>query len=586
MVGTAGHRAALRDREPAAGRPVVVRRAALGRPRPGDSRRGLRRDDAGAGAEPRAGEEGQDLPRDELRHESLRLRRAGDRQQRRPERRPPRSHGARLPGGRLGRHHPALRRTWTRRQAPDLPGLQLDRGRAGDLRERLRAARCRRSPSQVVPILECVEELDGGSSSPTGATRTRTAPPSSAPGDQNTFSPAPPNRGQPTAFAAGRVEDAFQVEFDGSELTWSLTGNKASASRNSKKCPGGSITITKRLVPKTTPAASRCGSTARSRGGAAAVGDGGSTGTIAVATGSRTVSETAAPGTKLGDYTIETVCRNGDRVVASSDESSVKVAVGRGDAIVCTITNNAEPDGPGVTPTLDCVLFKDGADDVAYWGYRNGSVRRGDDRGRKPVEPLRARQARPRSARRRSSPAPTPASSRPRSRPATATLTWTLSESTRDGERRLPGLQPDARAPQGHVPGRRPGQFQLRDQQRGRRRGRQRDDDRSPPDRDRRGHRQRDRSPGTSLADYDSRVECTRNGKVEMSPRRARRSTARWAGGDLVVCTFTNTRKGTPTRRPPNPPNPPTHRPAQPARRTRRRCRRLRPARRRSSTSP
>ena len=97
--------------------------------------------------------------------------------------------------------------------------------------------------------------------------------------------------------------------------------------------------------------------------------------------------------------------------------------------------------------------------------------------------------------------------------------------------------------------------------------------------------------PGTSLADYDSRVECTRNGKVDVSAQ-GTKVDGKVGRGDLVVCTFTNTRKGTPE--PPNPPrnpaNPPTrptrpHRPTR-RRRTRRRCRRLRQARRRSSTWP
>ena len=96
--------------------------------------------------------------------------------------------------------------------------------------------------------------------------------------------------------------------------------------------------------------------------------------------------------------------------------------------------------------------------------------------------------------------------------------------------------------------------------------------------------------PGTSLADYDSRVECTRNGKVDVSAQ-GTKVDGRVGRGDLVVCTFTNTRKGTRSRRThPTRRNPPTHRhlPTRPTRRrrTRRRCRRLRQARRRSSTWP
>ena len=57
---------------------------------------------------------------------------------------------------------------------------------------------------------------------------------------------------------------------------------------------------------------------------------------------------------------------------------------------------------------------------------------------------------------------------------------------------------------------------------------------------------------GTSLADYDSKVECTRT-----APSRSRSPGTKVDGtvaqGDTVVCTFTNTRKGTP----PQPPTPP-----------------------------
>ena len=50
---------------------------------------------------------------------------------------------------------------------------------------------------------------------------------------------------------------------------------------------------------------------------------------------------------------------------------------------------------------------------------------------------------------------------------------------------------------------------------------------------------------GTNLADYDSSVECTRNGKVEVSVKGTKVDGA-VANGDVVVCTFTNHRKGTP----------------------------------------
>ena len=68
-------------------------------------------------------------------------------------------------------------------------------------------------------------------------------------------------------------------------------------------------------------------------GGAAAVGDGDTTGTIAVSSGRHVVSESGANGTKLGDYAIQTVCSNGSEDVASSDGPSVRVTVRRGAAI-------------------------------------------------------------------------------------------------------------------------------------------------------------------------------------------------------------------------------------------------------------
>ena len=62
--------------------------------------------------------------------------------------------------------------------------------------------------------------------------------------------------------------------------------------------------------------------------------------------------------------------------------------------------------------------------------------------------------------------------------------------------------------------------------------------------------------PGTNLADYDSRVECTRNGTVQVSVT-GTKVDGEVRAGDTVVCTFTNTRKGTPPE-PPTPPHPPT----------------------------
>jgi hypothetical protein len=138
-------------------------------------------------------------------------------------------------------------------------------------------------PRPITPVLECIEALDGGFLAHFGydnPNATSVEPPT----DQNTFLPPPANRGQPTAFAPGRVEDAFQVEFQGGSLTWSLTGNRLTVSADSRPCQG-SITVTKRLVPSGDPGRFNLEIDGQVAGGASAVGDGGTTGTIAVTAG-------------------------------------------------------------------------------------------------------------------------------------------------------------------------------------------------------------------------------------------------------------------------------------------------------------
>ena len=118
-------------------------------------------------------------------------------------------------------------------------------------------------PKPLTPVVECVEKTANGFlahfgyRNPNGTTVEAT-------GDQNAFSPPPANRGQPTSFAADGMDDAFQVESDGSALTWHLTGSTATATSSSPAC-GGSITITKRLVPADDPGLFGLGSTVTSQ---------------------------------------------------------------------------------------------------------------------------------------------------------------------------------------------------------------------------------------------------------------------------------------------------------------------------------
>jgi len=61
-------------------------------------------------------------------------------------------------------------------------------------------------------------------------------------GNDNKFTPIPQDRGQTTSFQPGRVGEAFSVNFDGSNLVWTVKGPDGStrtttASKNSKACP-------------------------------------------------------------------------------------------------------------------------------------------------------------------------------------------------------------------------------------------------------------------------------------------------------------------------------------------------------------
>ena len=228
------------------------------------------------------------------------------------------------------------------------------------------------TPKPITPILECVENLGGGKFLAHFGYNNPNRRPSSRRRARTASRRRRTNRGQPNAFASGRVADAFQAELGGGALTWSLTGNTVTASSDSPRC-GGSITIVKKLVPPDDPGRFNLKIDGEVAGGAAAVGDQGTTGTIQVPSGSHMVSESGAPGTSLADYNVEIVCRDegptraGDR---GARDPSVEVQVRRGSEIVCTITNTAEQksDDRVVSPVLECVVFNDGSPDVAVLG--------------------------------------------------------------------------------------------------------------------------------------------------------------------------------------------------------------------------
>ena len=191
--------------------------------------------------------------------------------------------------------------------------------------------------------------------------------------------------------------------------------------------------------------------------------------------------------------------------------------VQRDENVLCTITNTAKGRGEArlkpLVPLLECVLFRGAAPDSRVLGLsqRHGPHDSGPDRR---CEPLRARASRPRPAGRVSSraadrrlPDPVPGRRRPARLDAagqtvTASMTSARCTPTSSSARSRPGRRPR------HVP---PADERTSVVSGGN------GTTTGPSGRDRRGHRQRDGGPGTNLADYDSRVECTRNGVVDVS---------------------------------------------------------------------
>jgi hypothetical protein len=230
-------------------------------------------------------------------------------------------------------------------------------------------------PSPVLtPTLRCVEVTPGGGFLAHFGYDNPNAEAVQSP-SENYFSPPPEGRGQPTTFQPGTVEDAFQVQSTGESLTWHLTGNQVTASGDSTHCQA-SITVVKQLNPSDDPGRFALQIDGTTAGGAEAVGDGGTTGTIAVNSGQHTVGEAAAPGTDLADYDIEIVCRNGDKVVAQATTAQVAVTVPKDASVTCVVTNTRQG-GPGanpVRPVLECVAFAGGVPSVAYWGYENDNA--------------------------------------------------------------------------------------------------------------------------------------------------------------------------------------------------------------------
>lgn len=418
-------------------------------------------------------------------------------------------------------------------------------------------------PSPVQPVLECVEALDGGQYLAHYGYANPNATTVEPPAEQNRFSPDPPNRGQPQAFASGRVADAFQVQWSGGTLTWTLTGNELTVSSGSPRC-GGSITVMKKLVPADDPGRFSLTIDGQVAGGAAAVGDGGTTGTIAVDSGTHSVGESAAPGTSLSDYHVDILCRDDARQLgAGESEASTEVLVRRGSAIVCTITNTRkqEPGQPDLSPVLECVAFNDSGIDVATWGYRN----RGDEPAVVKVGPQN-----------RFSPGDADRGQPTVFEPgryvgvfqtafeaSSETLTWTLTGRSAAASADSPRCTATVELRKVVIPADDPGSFELR--LNGTVVATGGNGTTTGPITVGVGEGTASETAGsnTNPADYVSKVECTRNGEVAVSVD-GTKVDGTVGNGDVVVCTFTNRRNGTPEPPGPEPPIPPQPNPPEP----------------------
>jgi hypothetical protein len=419
---------------------------------------------------------------------------------------------------------------------------------------------CTPGRSPLTPLVECVEsDQSGGFLAHFGYDN----PNSSAVVQpfENSFSPEPADRGQPTVFKPGRAKDVFQVEStDGSSLTWSLTGNQATATSDSKQC-AGSIMVVKVLHPSDDSGRFALKIDGTIRGDASAVGDGGTTGTIAVSAGQHSVGESAASGTDLANYYTQIVCVSGGTVVAQDTAASVSVPVRDDQDVLCTITNTRKSAAKPVVPTVECVLYKNGSPDEAVWGYRNEN----DFAVFLPVGQS-------------NSFAPDPAN---RNQPTTfepgassgvvttafggaAAVTWTLAGQTATASSASPRCTATIELRKVTAPANDPGVFNLTLNGQVLATGGNGTTAGPYTVGIGEGTVSETAGPGTNLADYDSTITCSRNGTQELSTSGTKVDGA-VANGDFVVCTFTNTRKTTPpTPRPPEPPLPPIPNPEPP----------------------
>uniref|UniRef100_A0A832G1G7 IPT/TIG domain-containing protein n=1 Tax=Ignavibacterium album TaxID=591197 RepID=A0A832G1G7_9BACT len=92
-------------------------------------------------------------------------------------------------------------------------------------------------PQPVRPVLECVKNNgDGTYTAFFGYKNDNNVSVYIPVGNKNKFTPTPQDRGQPRVFEPGRHYKVFTVNFNGSNLVWTLNGRTSTASSNSEPC--------------------------------------------------------------------------------------------------------------------------------------------------------------------------------------------------------------------------------------------------------------------------------------------------------------------------------------------------------------
>ncbi len=93
-------------------------------------------------------------------------------------------------------------------------------------------------PQTLAPTLQCVH-FNGGSSYTAyfGYNNDNSVSVYVPLGSKNKFSPSPIYRGQPNLFLPGSHISSFSLNFDGSNITWTLDQTSTNANKKSEPCP-------------------------------------------------------------------------------------------------------------------------------------------------------------------------------------------------------------------------------------------------------------------------------------------------------------------------------------------------------------